>query len=63
MEWISVSERMPATGQTVIVWARCLNCPLLRLYDDNLINYFAEMSGIGWDQITHWMPLPNPPKE
>jgi hypothetical protein len=55
-EWISVEERMPPCGRDVLV-ATCggyISIDALRT------------DGKGWIDhgcITHWMPLPEPPKE
>lgn len=49
--WIPVEERLPEEGQTILVW-----------YKDGgfgmTVNVFDEM-----ENVTHWMPLPLPPKE
>lgn len=70
-QWISVEDRMPDTvpcnagteySEAVIVWTNG-NKAMIAVYD-----------GIDWicpcdfweawgEEITHWMPLPEPPKE
>lgn len=65
MEWISVKDSMPDNGE-VIVYAPdgtnqikelviSANCIGNRFYTGY---YSNSISG-----VTHWMPLPNPPKE
>ena len=65
-KWISVKERLPEfdkDGYTEDV--------LLRRYDEAIyLSWFKKQNGLvtggnfyGLDQITHWMPLPEPPKE
>ena len=59
-EWISVKDRLPEipsnsyTSETVV----CLS--------ENGSLYFSRLEANGFGQvgfITHWMPLPDPPKE
>lgn len=67
--WISVSERRPDVGQIVWVARTGDAYPLLAtfnmLYPNILI--FSEMWPIKGtnvtDRVTHWMPIPCPPKE
>lgn len=65
-KWISVKERLPEfdkDGYTEDV--------LLRRYDEAIyVSWFKKQNGLvtggsiyRLDQITHWMPLPEPPKE
>jgi len=67
MEWISVADRLPEYEQNVLAY-----CPSLT---GNKINYGYlsctnssghkyELWGVqGYYGVTHWMPLPEPPKE
>jgi hypothetical protein len=58
-EWISVKERLPAVGETVLIY--------YRYHDQQSIVTARFVNGgfIGfWDaDVTHWQPLPEPPKE
>ena len=65
MDWISVKDRLPEKNKSVIGW-----------YKDNPFSKFCpevvSWNGKGWvfvygrryvTAVTHWMPLPEPPKE
>jgi len=61
-EWISVDERLPERMKTVLV--------CIKGYFKNPIMVVSEMleeNGARWSAcagftVTHWMPLPEPPK-
>ena len=63
-EWISVEDRLPEAD--VAVLARCFYHESWR----TLVCYTSKrntgewyISAVGqWVQVTHWMPLPQPPK-
>ena len=66
MEWISVEDRLPETDE------RCLTIDRMEkytaaIYDHDLTCWFRCDNGcikaIGYTPITHWMPLPELPKE
>lgn len=56
MEWISVKDRLPEPWTEVLVW-RGPEYPIVS----------SEVTSTGlwchFFNITHWMPLPEPPKE
>ena len=63
MNWISVKDRLPVftpryDDSLYLVYDA--ECKLIR------IAYFGYWQGeycfVGWTGITHWMPLPKPPK-
>ncbi len=72
MEWISVEERLPETGEEVIVF-------IAGFEEDGSLASYSVREGVlfgthpnGWWQglfliteflVTHWMPLPGPPEE
>ena len=72
-EWIPVSERLPENNNPVLV--RCTNTTIGGGYithigscDMNKFWFLRTQPGIAsfpvreW-QVTHWMPLPEPPRE
>ena len=63
--WIPVTERLPGKYQTVVGW--CKDNPFSK-YTESIVCW----NGKGWvflnakryvTNVTHWMPLPEPPKE
>lgn len=58
-KWIPVTERLPEYRQIVAV---CVHFP----FDENarmaVAPYTPEMQPMFWERVTHWMPLPEPPK-
>lgn len=74
--WISVEDRLPAIGQTVLVWSKQSweKEPSLKIdcWDEQReapVSFSSETIpvGPGWDehddfyQVTHWLPLPAAP--
>ncbi len=57
--WIPVLDRVPELGVDVLVLQRSGQCEVAwrHVVDGNWMSYAA----LG--EITHWMPLPEPPKE
>lgn len=51
--WIPVTERLPDVGIEVLIYSE----------DDGVcVDYYGGDS-FGYYNVTHWMPLPEPPKE
>lgn len=61
-KWISVEERLPEIGRTVICCAKGY-IPLIGTgwYDANLNMWHLDF--VGKRTVTHWMPLPSCPEE
>ena len=57
-EWISVEERLPEPKKWVLVFTRHMNHPVVCFYED--VWYFLG-GFFSKGQVTHWMPLPEPP--
>lgn len=73
MEWISVSERLPLLNEYVLFY---LNSGYVHSGLFTFINNDEEVFevNLGWeydyfrigeekDDVSHWMPIPNPPKD
>jgi len=65
-QWVSVDERLPEIGSTVLTWKPSSEIWWICCYSDEA--HFHRTSirrdGQWWDkgrEITHWMPLPAPP--
>lgn len=63
--WIPVSEKMPRAYHAVLVYCpEYMNAYCASLNADGQWLYFAQdVSRIVSERVTHWMPLPEPPKE
>lgn len=60
--WISVTERLPEEYETVLLVTRAGEV-IVGFYEyDSEYESFCDMSGFR-KLCTHWMPLPEPPKE
>ena len=58
-KWISVEERLPPCGERVLITE---GSAVFEAYL-SISNKWVR-NGIGWMEcVTHWMPLPEPPKE
>ena len=65
--WISVTERLPEKNGKYLCNIKRFGqyAGMQYYYVDVLVfqeDYFFE-DGIGTERVTHWMPLPEPPKE
>lgn len=58
VDWISVNDRLPDEGKYVLVWESQGFA-----YCDKLIYGIWNIGANNGAIITHWMPLPEPPKE
>lgn len=65
-KWIPVTERLPEKGETVLVYHADMGNwqPVMEatLYEDGWLTKF-DFDPCENPNITHWMPLPEPPKE
>lgn len=72
MEWISVDDRLPEIGDEVIVYTPNSRtkvtalCRLIRYEEDAEFfwdNFYGGTNFHLKESVTHWMPLPAPPKD
>ena len=56
-KWIPVTERLPEYGQEVLVYTGNILKPIVMGYT------FWKKDYDTWLHVTHWMPLPEAPKE
>lgn len=70
MEWISVKDKLPENGQRVIAFCSSTKKTFVALFESN-----SDYKSVYWwhegarnalycvvSKVTHWMPLPEPPK-
>ena len=58
-EWISVEDRLPEIGQKVV-----LSRDLIERTQEYVTTFNQEdLNWLKMNDVTHWMPLPAPPKE
>lgn len=56
-EWISVKDRLPKEGDRVVVFRSS------RFVNQKIHLIYWQVSDPSDFHVTHWMPLPTPPKE
>ena len=59
--WISVNERLPEVGRDVLVYVGNGVCKVCWMEDRG--DWHTSTRFFGKEDVTHWMPLPEPPKE
>lgn len=65
-EWISVKDRLPEEREDVLIRVKCANYFNIEqgYYKGNneWVNCWCSIRNEGLYPVTHWMPLPEPPK-
>ena len=65
-QWISVKDRLPEIGKSVLIYYPKWDgdeIQVAKLEDDGMMFDICGEFNIGTGVITHWMPLPEPPKD
>jgi len=70
MEWISVEDRLPEPEQEVIYYFELTGISIGKFWKNRTMlaeieinmNCFGGAKGWLCDDVTHWMPLPEPPE-
>jgi len=64
MKWISVKEQLPEDDQTILVYNPRASLFQLGYYLKDEDSFYSIESYFAFPlHVTHWMPLPQPPKE
>jgi hypothetical protein len=63
MEWISVKDRLPESNDTHLIIAGVTKWYDVCHYDLDRGVWYDCIDYDDVDGVTHWMPLPEPPKE
>lgn len=64
MEWIDVNERLPRHHKSVLMFDSDTDM-MVGYYDSKIQLWQGEYNEYVYDKatkVTHWMPLPEPPK-
>ena len=63
MEWISVKDRLPENEGKYLCWdvpySSSTSYPTFGHFQDG--KFYMHIAD-DWSNVTHWMPLPEPPK-
>ncbi len=66
MEWISVKEILPEEGQRVLVYGISFQQPEVHVGEFTGYSWIYFPQEASWSSlvdVSHWMPLPEAPKE
>ena len=63
-EWISVNDRLPENNQWALCFMKDKSFGTFRVLQWNYIDWQWNDGNERWEEkdVTHWMPLPLPPK-
>ena len=62
-KWISVEDRLPEEGEVVMCRHKAHEHPVFCQWDESDLCWENDSWTFGRGLITHWMPMPEPPKE
>tara|TARA_R110000868_G_scaffold193807_1_gene439040 strand:- start:2350 stop:2718 length:369 start_codon:yes stop_codon:yes gene_type:complete len=60
-QWVPVSERLPKDGKTVIFWIRPAEYASVGKLDVDSRCFHSVGGWVNQGDVSHWMPLPEPP--
>lgn len=63
MQWISIKDRLPTIGFWILTGSKNIGAVDWGCLLENDIFYMCGEYDKPMNWVTHWMPLPNPPKE
>jgi len=59
MEWISIKDRLPKEHESVLLFEDKFKTIVYGFWNGE--DFYQTFNGL-YDGVTHWMPLPQPPK-
>lgn len=59
-KWISVKDKVPTNDYNILLWKTCLE---IGFYSPGSGCFYCSRRGSCLDSVTHWMPLPDAPKD
>ena len=62
-KWMPTDERLPEHGDVVLCHHKHFDCQVICQWDKRSNAWLDDKWTYGTGCITHWMPLPEPPKE
>ena len=62
-KWIRVEERLPEDLENVLTCDHKRNIHIMRHHHDFKDPFGIAKNNMSYYPVTHWMPLPEPPKE
>jgi len=62
MDWISVKDRLPEVHKTYLVYVPETQQFFIGYYTD-IKGFNTGFGAVEKEDISHWMPLPSPPKD
>ncbi len=68
-DWVNINDSMPSEGTEILLYGTESDFSEMTIYlGDYMDGFFAYMTPCNrfegrLNKVTHWMPLPNPPKD
>ena len=61
-QWVSVKDRLPMKDQRILLYGKG-DRQLTSIFKDGSFLYYTDESLEECNYVTHWQPLPEPPKQ